>query len=84
MTTEEVEKLNNNILENAIDWANERDCLPLEQYDIVVLGEYYHVRIPKCFNKFVSSTNPNCIRLSGAEKTIYKTLDKIRKAILND
>ncbi|MBN3375733.1 hypothetical protein CF087_17860 [Clostridium botulinum] len=81
MNVEQVEKMNKSILENAIDWANNRDCLPLEQYDIIVIGEYYKIKIPSCFHNFVCSENPNHIETYGAEKTIYKTLDKIVKHI---
>ena len=84
MTLKESEKINNDILENAIEWANNRECLPLEPYDIIVLGEHYKIRIPQCFYHFICSENVNHVKTNGAEKTIFKTLDKIRKAILNN
>ena len=81
MNIEQIENRNKSIINNAIEWANNRECLPLEQLDIVVIGEYYNIRIPKCFHNFVYSENPNHAKVCGSEKTIFKTLDKIKSTI---
>jgi len=82
MNIEQVENRNNAIIQNAIEWANKRDCLPLEQLDIVVIADYYKIKIPSCFCNFVHSDNVNHIKTYGSEKTIFKTMDKIRNKIL--
>lgn len=82
MTIEEVDKRNNLILENAKLWAKGESCLPLEPIDIVVLGGYLNIRIPNCFHHFMYSDNPNYVSATGAFKTILKTLDKLKKALL--
>lgn len=82
MNVEQCENRNQAIIENALSWAKGEECDPLEQLDIAILGEYLNVRIPKCFDKFVHSESRNSVRLCGAEKTIYKTLDKLADELL--
>lgn len=69
------------ILKNAKLWSKGEECEPLEAIDISVLGEYLDIKIPQCFHHFISSDNPNHIRITGAEKTIFKTLTKIKNRL---
>ena len=82
MTLEQCAERNQAIYDNAVEWANERPCMPLEQFDIVVLGDILDMWIPKGFNNFILSKKINHALLTGAEKTILKTLDRIKEAIL--
>lgn len=84
MDFKQCEARNRAVLLNAIEWANNRECNPLEQFDIVLLGEYLRIPIPVCFNNFVLSDNPDQAKICGAAKTIFKTLDKIKIAILDN
>jgi hypothetical protein len=82
MNMEQVERQYEAIKENAIKWAKGEECTPLEQLDIVVIGEYLHINIPSCFNQFIRSDNQLHVSATGAHKTIFKTLDKIQNGIL--
>ena len=82
MTIIECEKRNKAILQNAIEWANNRVCEPLEQTDVALVGECLKINIPKAFYQFVESKNINEIKACGCHKTIFKTLDKIKNMIL--
>lgn len=82
MNVEQCERRNQAIIENALNWVKGEDCNPLEQLDIAILGEYLNIKIPKCFDNFVYSESRNNIKTYGAEKTIYKTLDKLADALL--
>ena len=82
MNVEECEKRNKMILENAILWAKGEECDSLTQLDILLIGEYVKVSIPKCFHHFIRSDNRDHARLTGAERTIFKTLLKLKDALL--
>ena len=84
MNIQQIENRNQAIIENAKRWANNEDCNPLEQLDILILGEYLKMNIPKCFEKFIYTENRNQAKVYGAEKTIFKTLDKIANKIINE
>ena len=75
-----------NIINNALEWANFRECLPLEHSDIIVLGSYFKVRIPNRFNSFEYSYNPNHARVTAdtpqTEKIIFNTLSTLKAKIL--
>ena len=81
---ERIEKRNREIIENAIEWSNDRECDPLYPIDILIIGDYLDVKIPKCFNRFIESKSRNRIRCTGAEKTIFKTLDRIAEKLKED
>ena len=74
------------IINNALEWANFRECLPLEHSDIIVLGSYFKVRIPNRFNSFEYSYNPNHARVTAdtpqTEKIIFNTLSTLKAKIL--
>ena len=70
------------IIANALDWANFRECSPLGKEDIVILGGYLKVRIPKSFEKFEYSNNPNHARVTGSEKVIFNTLSTLKTKLL--
>lgn len=82
LNIEQVENRNESIIENAKLWANNEECLPIEPLDIIILGDYFKIKIPSCFHHFVRSECPTTVRASGAFKTIYKVLDKIQQALL--
>jgi len=81
MNFEQIEKRNKAIMDNAKRWANDEDCLPLYQLDVAILGEVLKIKIPKCFHHFHYSEGPTHIKTTGASKTIWKTLDKIRNKL---
>lgn len=83
MNFEQCERRNQAIIENALNWAKGEDCIPLEQLDVAILGEYLNVRIPKCFDKFICSESRNKVTAYGAEPTIFKTLDKLADELIN-
>lgn len=81
MSIEQIEKRNQDIIRNAKLWATEKECDALRQLDIAILGEYLGIRIPKCFDKFVCSKNRNHAEIFGAERSIFKTLDRIAELL---
>lgn len=83
MSFEQVEERDRLILENAIKWANSRECNPLDITDILALGKYLNVSIPKSFSKFRCSENPNQARVCGCEKIIFRTLNNLKNELLN-
>jgi len=82
-----MEKTREDIINNALEWANFRECIPLEQEDVIILGEIFKVRIPQRFDKFEYSLNPNharnTVENTVSEKIIYNTLSKIKTKLLN-
>jgi len=82
MNIEQIEKTKEEIIKNALDWANFRECNPLEQSDILVLGEFLKTRIPKRFEMFEYSNNPNHARVTGGEKIIFNTLSTLKSKLL--
>jgi len=82
MTVEQCEKRNIAVLKNAIEWANGRECLPLEQLDVALLGEYLVLNIPTAFYKFCSSSAPQQFSTSGAFKTIANFLKSMQERII--
>lgn len=81
MNFEQCDKRNQAIIENAKKWSKGEECIRLKQLDILILGEELNIRIPKSFKHFHCSTNPNDIKVTGAERTIIKTLDKIKNKL---
>lgn len=69
---------------NATNWAKGEECCPIRQIDVFLLGEYLDINIPTQFYKFIESSNRNSVIVTGAEKTIYKTLDKIADKLIKD
>lgn len=82
MTLKECENRNQAVLRNAISWAKGEDCLPLTQLDVCIVTEYLDLNLPQCFYHFVESDNVNDVRATGAHKTIFKVLDKIKDKLL--
>ncbi len=82
MTIAECEARNKAIIDNLKLWANGKDCDIIEQFAIAIAGEVYDISIPKAFYHFISSDNPNSCCATGAHKTIFRTLDKIKKVIV--
>lgn len=70
------------VIANAIEWANSRECNPLKKEDIIILGELLKVRIPQKFEKFEYSNNPNHARVTGSEKVIFNTLSTLKTKLL--
>lgn len=82
MKLEECERRNKLIVQNGIEWANERECIPLEQLDVAIISEYCSLNVPKCFYNFSYSENINHVVASKCHKSIFRFLDKLRKKIL--
>ena len=74
------------IINNALEWANFRECSPLEHSDIIALCSYFKVKIPKRFDMFEYSYNPNHVRsiadTPSSEKIIFNTLSTLKAKIL--
>ncbi|MCC0684039.1 hypothetical protein [Clostridioides sp. ZZV14-6345] len=71
------------VMRNAIEWANGKECMELYILDIFIISEYLDIKIPTCFeNNFIATKNINQITTTGAEKTIFKILDKIKIKLL--
>ena len=69
------------VLKKAKLWAKGESLEPLYSIEVDLLGEYFNIKIPKCFHHFINSKNPNCIYTTGAERTIFKTLTKIKNKL---
>lgn len=82
LTIEQCEIRNKSIMLNAISWAKGEECNPLDQIDIMMMGEYLNIKIPKCFHHFVRSENINKVMVTGAERTIFNTLDRLKDGLL--
>ena len=80
MTTVEAMKYEEFILESAKKWVNGESSID-NQVDLVMIAEKYNVKLPACMHHFRYSNNPNEVCLTGAAKTIYKTMSKLAKAI---
>ena len=80
-------KTREDIIENALAWANFKECTPLAHEDIIALGEILKHRIPQRFDKFEYSINPNharnTVESTVDEKIIYNTLSNIKTKLLN-
>lgn len=82
MTIEQITKRNKEIMKNALLWAKNENCTPLQQIDISIIGMYLNINIPKCFVYFGESQNPNHVLPVSGYGTIFKTLDSIQKKLL--
>lgn len=49
--------------------------------ELAIIADYYGVKLPACIHYFLYSDNPEDICATEAFKTIYKTIDKLAKAI---
>ena len=82
MNFEQIEKVYDDTMYNAIEWANERECSPLYQNDIAIIGECLKMSMNKCFYNFESSSSVNNVRATSSHKTIFKQLEKIKNKLL--
>ena len=82
MTLDQCEKRNERTIENATRWAEGKECDPLTILDVAIMAEYCKVNLPKSFHNFVNSRDRNSVNSTGAHKTIFKTMDKLREEIL--
>lgn len=84
MTIQECEKRNAQIIQNAMLWANNEKCEPLEILDVSVIAEVLKINLPACFRNFYNTDRPGNIRAVSSHKTILKTLDKIQDKLLKN
>ena len=80
MTTEQAMNYERIVIDSAKDWINGEADIG-NQMELVMIADYYGVRLPACMYHFQYSENPNHVCATGAFKTIYKTLDKLAAAI---
>lgn len=78
-----VESRNQAIIENAIEWANERACSPIYQEEIAVLSSYLSINVPRVFYNFEYTEKVGQCRATGGFKTIMKFLDRLQREILS-
>jgi len=82
MNIEQCERRSKIVVKNGIEWANNRNCYPLEQLDVAIISEYCSLNVPKCFYKFVESIDVNTVKAYGCHKSILNFLNKLQKEIL--
>lgn len=82
MNFEQVEKVYSEIMENAVAWASGKECDPIYQNDLLVIGECLKINLHKCFHNFEYSNNVNHAKAYSSHKTIYKQLEKIKEKLL--
>jgi hypothetical protein len=70
------------IIDNAKQWARGRNCQPLYQEDIAIIGSYVGINIPKAFYNFEMTDKLNSCKATSSFKAIFKTLDIIQKKLL--
>ena len=80
MTTEQSMQYEDRVLESAKEWVNGESSID-NQVELIMIAEKYKVKLPACMYHFRYSNNPNEVCLTGASKTIYKTMSKLAKAI---
>lgn len=69
------------VIASAPEWEKGESAIG-NQEDLVLIADHYGVRLPACMRHFLYSRNPNHVSATGAHKTILKTLDKLRAAII--
>lgn len=80
MNTLEVMKYEEAVLNSAKEWVNGENSID-SQHELLIIALHYKVKLPACMYHFQYSNNPNEVCLTGAVKTIYKTMTKLAKAI---
>lgn len=83
MNFEQCEIRNKNVMLNAIEWANDRECDYITYEEMAIICAYLNITLSKHFhNNFVETSSPNNVRASGAFKSVYKAIDKVRENLL--
>lgn len=80
MNTQQAMAYHKAVIESAKDWVNGNSCIG-NQEELVIIADYYKVKLPKAMRHFQYSNNPNEVCLTGAPKTIYDTMGKLERAI---
>lgn len=80
MTTAKAIDYEKIVIDSAKDWINGEASID-NQMELIMIADYYDVKLPACMYHFQYSNNPNHICATGAFKTIYKTMDKLAAAI---
>lgn len=80
MITKEALEYEEDVIASAKDWLNGKAPIN-NQMELAIIADHYGVKLPACIHYFRYSDNPNDICATGAFKTIYKTIDKLAKAI---
>ena len=76
-------EMKDEIIQNAIEWANSRECKTLKQIDMEVIGEYFNIKFCPTFKRnFISSDYYGHCEFHKGEKTVKSTLENIRNKIL--
>lgn len=81
MTTEQAIKYEDEVIESAKEWIYGENSID-NQIELLMIAEYYNVRLPSCCHHFIYSDSPNDLCATGAFKTLYKVLDKLKNAII--
>lgn len=80
MNTKQALQWEKDVLESAKLWVNGESCIG-SQYELVLIAEKYHVKLPQCMHHFIYSNSPDHVKLTGAHKTVMKTLAKLAISI---
>lgn len=80
MNTQQALQWESDVIASAKQWLTGDSSID-NQHELLVLAEYYKVKLPSCMYHFRYSRSPNDVCASGALKTIYRTMDKLATAI---
>ena len=83
MNVQEMINYQNAVIESAKDWVKGEAAID-GQEELILIADHYNVRLPVCMKHFQYSEAPNWLCATGAHKTILKTLDKLKEAILKE
>lgn len=80
MTTSEAINYENKVLEAAKEWVHGNNSID-NTIELAIIAEHYNVKLPACMHHFQYSDSPGAACCTGAYKTIFKVLDKLKNAI---
>ena len=80
MDVKQSEEYRNAVINSAKGWVKGEYSID-NQMEIIVIADYYGIKLPLYFHNFMFSTDPNHVFATGAHKSILKKLGKIAEAI---
>lgn len=80
MTIKQTEAWQKAVINSAYKWVNGEAAIS-SQEELVVIADYFGVKLPKRCDKFCYSNNPDHLVCYSAAKIIHNTLDKLATAI---
>lgn len=81
MTTQQTIDYENKVIESAKGWITGGESID-NQMELVMIAEHYNIKLPSYCYHFKYSNNPNDLCCTGAHRSLYKLLDKLKAKII--